>query len=330
MTWINSDDRLASDSMQTALSAHLGTGYEVITGLASVILDSGVKAWTSPYRPAARENIRRGLHDGRTLRYIMQEGTFWTPALWHKCGGLDVSLRLAGDWDLWRRFAEHTDWLGVMVVLAYHRRHASQLSHDKEKYWAEVDRVRVASGIEDCLPDTGATGNKSWINVSTNRWEILKEPAGVYSSKEKDKAAEGWQVRFSALGYPVESVIGLSHTEAWGRWSDANLYDRVILKLSLELPASFELSFTAAAYCGRDGFLEVAVVVGDTQEIVRLGPNPEDFTVVFKEARPSRFITFIPKNPDSRSEIKAGGDSRRLGIGFRTLVFRAAELSPGH
>jgi|GEM_PF-3344093 len=346
MTWINSDDRLASDSMQTVLCAHLATGYEAITGLPSIILDSGVKAWTSPYRPVARENIRAGLHDGRTLRFIMQEGTYWTPALWRKSGGLNGSLRLAGDWDLWRRFAEHADWLGLMAVLAYHRRHASQLSHDMEKYWAEVDRVKVDSRIENCLPDAGATGNKCWFNSNTNVWEILQEPAGVYSSKEKQKdqaaggpvkisslaeeAAAGWQVRFSLLGYPIADVIGLSYTETWGRWSDANLYDRVILKLSVELPSSFELSFTAAAYCGKETFLEVAVVVGDTQQVVRLGWKPELYTVVFKDARPSRFITFIPKNPVSPSEIKPGGDTRKIGIGFRSLGFRPVGPPPVH
>ncbi len=327
MTWINSDDKLASGSFQTALSAHLETGFEVITGLASVIIESGVKAWTLPYSPVARENIRRGHHDGRSLRFIMQEGTYWTPALWNKCGGLDGSLLLAGDWDLWRRLAEHADWLGVMVVLAYHRRHASQLSNDRERYWAELDRVAAACGLDGGSPDPAASGNKGWIEIDSGRWEIRKQPAGIYSTRDKEKAAAAWEVRFSALGYPVERTIGLSHGEHWGRWSDANLYDRVIITLSLQLPASFELSFLAAGYCGKEKFPEVGVLVGGQEQVVRLTQLPALHTLVFETVEPSRFITFIPKNPVSPSELKPGGDTRKLGIGLRTLRFRAIGTS---
>jgi Glycosyl transferase family 2 len=323
MTWINSDDRLAAGSFQTAISAHKETGFEAITGLASVMIDSGVKAWNLPYHPVARENIRKGLHDGRSLRFIMQEGTYWTLALWHKCGGLDASLKLAGDWDLWRRLAEHADWLGLNVVLAHHRRHASQLSNSLDRYWEELDQVAAAAGLGNCSPNPAATGNKGWIDIVTNRWEIQKQAAGIYSTKDKEKAALGWEVKFSELGYPIERIIGLSHTEHWGRWSDANLYDRVIITLSLVLPASLELSFMAAGYCGREKFTEVGVLVGGQEKIVRLTSTPELHTVVFNDVMPSPFITFIPKNPVSPSTIKPGGDSRKLGIGLRTLKFRA-------
>ncbi len=319
MTWINSDDRLAYGSFQTALSAHLDTGFEVITGLPSVIIESGVKAWTSPYRPVARENIRRGLHDGRALRFIMQEGTYWTPALWQKCGGLDGSLKLAGDWDLWRRIAEHADWLGVKVVLAYHRRHSLQLSNDLDKYWAEVDRVTAACGLDNCSPNLGAIGNQAWIDIDTNRWEIQKQPTGI----DKDEAAAGWEVRFSEMGYPIERIIGLSHTEHWGRWSDANLYDRVIITLSLPLAASFELSFLAGGYCGKEKFLDVGVLAGGQEQVVRLTPTPLLHTLIFEAVKPSPFITFIPKNPVSPSATKPGGDTRKLGIALRTLTYRA-------
>lgn len=325
MTWINSDDKLASGSVQTALSAHLETGYEIITGLASHITESGAKACTMPPNPLARENVRKGLHDGRTLRFVMQEGTYWTPAIWQKSGGLDASLRLAGDWDLWRRFAEHAEWLGVMTALAYHRRHAQQLSHDHDKYWAEVDRVMAAEGMGDCLPDDTAFGNIGHIDTKTNQWHIRKQKVGTYLPKYAQNA---WEVKFSSLDYPVENVIGLSNAEHWGRWSDANLYDRVILTLSFELPTSFELSFKAAGYGSNETFQEVIVVVGDSEQVVRLEKNPELHTLVFAGVKPSRFITFIPKNPVSPAGLRPDGDTRKLAIAFHSLGFRAVEPSP--
>jgi hypothetical protein len=63
------------------------------------------------------------------LEMIQQESTFWRRSLWEKAGGkLDTSLKLAGDFELWARFYQHSDLVGVRTILSGFRRHGAQLS----------------------------------------------------------------------------------------------------------------------------------------------------------------------------------------------------------
>ena len=94
--------------------------------------------------------LQAGLHDGRTLCFVMQEGTFWRAALWQQTGGFRTSLRQAGDWDLWRRFAAHAPYVTTDAVLAAHRRREAQLTADMGAYYREVDDVisREAAALQ--------------------------------------------------------------------------------------------------------------------------------------------------------------------------------------
>jgi glycosyltransferase involved in cell wall biosynthesis len=60
--------------------------------------------------------------------WIQQESTFWRRSLWEKAGGLDPSLRHAGDFDLWCRFFKLAEPVGVAAPLAAFRRHGDQIS----------------------------------------------------------------------------------------------------------------------------------------------------------------------------------------------------------
>ncbi len=60
--------------------------------------------------------------------WIQQESTFWRRSLWEKVGGLDASLRLAGDFDLWCRFFKLADLVAVATPLAAFRRHGDQIT----------------------------------------------------------------------------------------------------------------------------------------------------------------------------------------------------------
>lgn len=143
MTWINSDDRFMPYAFHT-VAEYLNAQPEDhwVTGMPCLIREDGciadIRLEDCGY---ARARLARGQYDGRTLPFVMQEGTFWTAGLWRRVGGLDTSLRLAGDWDLWRRMAVHSRLVNLRAVLAYHRRRPGQLSSDMTKYWAEVDAL---------------------------------------------------------------------------------------------------------------------------------------------------------------------------------------------
>ena len=143
MTWINSDDKFATGAIQT-VSSFLNNAEksEWVTGLPCLILSDGtiVDVRDSPCA-FARIYLRQGRYDGRTLPFLQQEGTFWRASLWQKTGGLNAQLRLAGDWDLWRRFAEYNQLITMRAVLGFHRRLQGQLSEDRDGYYREIDQI---------------------------------------------------------------------------------------------------------------------------------------------------------------------------------------------
>jgi hypothetical protein len=93
-----------------------------------------------PIIPFPRQAIAAGIVDGRFVTSrIEQEATFWRPRLWQEAGGVDPNFRLAGDFDLWRRFARHTDLVVVDRILGCFRKRAGQLSEDMDRHRAEID-----------------------------------------------------------------------------------------------------------------------------------------------------------------------------------------------
>lgn len=103
-----------------------------------------------------RKHIAKGWHREGVLGCIQQESCFWRKELWDKVGGLDTSMRLAGDFDLWVRFAEYSELTTIALPLAAFYIRNDSLSREetsKKKYLAEVNTVcqRVNSGYPSVL-----------------------------------------------------------------------------------------------------------------------------------------------------------------------------------
>ncbi|WP_051003774.1 glycosyltransferase [Sphingobium sp. SYK-6] len=142
MGWINADDRIAQGGLATGLSiCRAMPEVRLFGGRVALINQHGYNLGINLPISYSRPCMAAGLYDGRSLPFVMQEGTFWRADLWHQCGGLDDRLKLAGDWDLWRRFAEYTEYFSADTVLGFHRRRPGQLSGQMDKYYAEVDMV---------------------------------------------------------------------------------------------------------------------------------------------------------------------------------------------
>lgn len=141
LTWINADDNLLPNALQTA-SDYLAKNpqTEWITGMSSIMAASGTLAntWEIP-KGFSQTALVAGEYDGRELPFVQQEGTFFRHSLWAIAGGVSQNFRLAGDWDLWRRFAVHAELIKLHCVLAVHRRHSGQLSDDMFSYYKEID-----------------------------------------------------------------------------------------------------------------------------------------------------------------------------------------------
>jgi glycosyltransferase involved in cell wall biosynthesis len=147
MTWLNSDDMFALNSLWAvgSIFSELGDMVHWITGIPAM-WDRDDNLGLLLTRPKLnRRLLRLGSYDGLTLNFIQQEGTFWSRELWERSGGyVDTSFAFAADFQLWCRLAEHAQLYGASVVLAGSRRHSEQRTVPV-KYTAEMGAYRSSA-----------------------------------------------------------------------------------------------------------------------------------------------------------------------------------------
>lgn len=176
MTWLNADDLLATNALRTACAYFKEhPEFNWITGMGALMNEEGaaVRVFSSPINGFPQQSLAAGLHDGRTFQYVQQEGTFWRRPLWTKTGGLSRALKLAGDWDLWRRFALQTPLLKIQTVLALHRRRAGQLSENPSHYYAELDALPAMDSDAKALDPLGFS---ALYDLETAHWTAVQLP----------------------------------------------------------------------------------------------------------------------------------------------------------
>jgi len=139
MTYLNTDDVLnerafaiidkIKENKKISWIIHYPQLFDEVNNL--------MRKWETVY---PREIIEMGLCDSFHWPTIQQEGSFWKKKLWTEAGGLNSKLRLAGDWDLWRRFAEKNDLYHFDYPIALFRKRAIQLSSENEgkPYYSEI------------------------------------------------------------------------------------------------------------------------------------------------------------------------------------------------
>lgn len=155
MGWLNADDVHLPGTLRTvgAVFARFPQ-LEWLTTHTPVAIDGGGSIIKINHHAAFTS---RGflcgehfLHAGWPAEcFLQQEGTFWRRSLWDRVGGaVDQSYRLAGDFDLWCRFARETELVSIDVPLGAFRYHASQAtSVDLGKYLDEAKRAFAANGM---------------------------------------------------------------------------------------------------------------------------------------------------------------------------------------
>jgi hypothetical protein len=202
--WLNCDDLLMPGAIQFACH-RMDEFPEVswLTGRPCEADASGVMRRIHAPIAFNQELLGAGLHDGRHLPFVMQEGSFWRGWLWERAGGLRPDLRLAGDFDLWRRLAQHAPLYSTETVLAVHRRHAAQLSAALSGYEDEIDAA--------CLtPAEQATRDRLWAGYG--QWTRGERPGATYTGPVIvfDPAAEKWGLEDRRLPGPPAPLLFVS------------------------------------------------------------------------------------------------------------------------
>lgn len=152
LAWINADDRYMPSSF--AVIAYIferWANIDWVTGRISIVTEAGFQKHLSA-RLFPRKAIRAGVFDLRHFPKlaIAQDSTFWRRRLWEASGGVNISLKLIGDYDLWRRFAEHADLATVDATLSSFRERPGQLSQGLSAYHAEMDECLTEQEKATC------------------------------------------------------------------------------------------------------------------------------------------------------------------------------------
>ena len=143
LCWLNSDDYyfpLAIENVVETFNAFDDiewlTGRKVVINHNDQIIKIGCfKSFNSAF-------IKKGFYRGDAFGFITQETTFWKRSLLDKAGYLREDLRVASDFELWTRFAEHTKLYSLNTILAAFRSHEGQLSSDIQRYNDECDSIK--------------------------------------------------------------------------------------------------------------------------------------------------------------------------------------------
>lgn len=140
--WINSDDKYFSWTLQTVASVF--SSFATLDWLISLrpghIDYTGQLALIGELHIVNRESFFNAwnIPNGK-IGCIQQESSFWKSDLYKKVNGLDTSLRLAGDFDLWAKFMRETEPCGINLPLAQFRKTPNQLSSNLGAYMKEVN-----------------------------------------------------------------------------------------------------------------------------------------------------------------------------------------------
>lgn len=233
LTWINSDDCLAQGALVTVAGVFRDVpDCEFLSGRTALLNEEGAVVMLGTATPYARDALAEGLHDGRTLPFIMQEGTFYSGRLWNAVGGVDPAFRLAGDWDLWRRMARVARHCVVDSVTGYHRRRAGQLSGDIAAYHREIDTAPVLPAATDL----GSLGTFIMYDVATARWvETAFDPAAVATPKLlRDSRSEASVICRPVIGFAAPEGPYPQYQLPGGiRWIDGHYAE-----IAMQVPAS--------------------------------------------------------------------------------------------
>lgn len=143
--WINSDDIYYEDAFKNVLNAfQANKEVDWIIGVSNTIDESSNILIKGNLRFYNREWIQKGYY-GAITAFISQESVFFRKSLWNKIRKINTELKLAGDYWLWREFAQHAHLYSLDYLTSAFRKRRGQLSSDFDEYLREA---KLTSGVD--------------------------------------------------------------------------------------------------------------------------------------------------------------------------------------
>lgn len=145
ISWINADDLIAPGAFALLREIDIQLASDSIswiTGSTSIAWNGLTVGWGE--RPVCSKIIAAGLCDGHHWSFIQQEGTFFRQWLWEASSSASPfdGFKLAGDWNLWRIFAERADIYQIPWATGTFCRREGQLSQKhRDAYMQEIANI---------------------------------------------------------------------------------------------------------------------------------------------------------------------------------------------
>jgi phosphoglycerol transferase len=196
----------------------------------------------------------------------------------------------------------------------------TQFHVDNRKIWQHMAPQHTAIDLKDMPPETGwlltlgdyPTPAGAEVRVRTPEFSIIELNTQMPAN---------FAMEFSSPDNKfLESVVGLSGVEPWGRWSDRA---DVELHFKNPLPRHFALGLLAEAY-GPNANEDVAVTIGSETHMVTFQKAKQQVQLDFKTDGTQRVVKIHVPKPTSPQSLGNGEDTRTLGIGFSRMTITSA------
>ncbi len=147
-SWINSDDKYLQNAF-SVISNTFSTYSSIkwIKGKTVFVNEDNQSNSISPCYIFNQKWMQRGIY-GRYAYFVNQDSVFWRKDLWLKAGPIAKNLKLAGDYDLWIKFATHEELWSINYEVSSFMSRDGQLSkkHEKE-YRREQQEIKPPKGL---------------------------------------------------------------------------------------------------------------------------------------------------------------------------------------
>lgn len=162
LCWINAGDVFLPGAVGNVVDVFSAVPeVKWITGRQCVAEDVKIRRMADTAVLVSDFEIKLGLCNGGAAGHLQQEGMFWSEELWAQAGPLDLSFNLAGDFELWTRFARVAPLYRLRIPLAafsYHHTNRSIVGFDdyRREVRTAIDRfpprIRLLHKLFSLLP----------------------------------------------------------------------------------------------------------------------------------------------------------------------------------
>lgn len=274
------------------------------------------------------------IFDGFDIEPVFSESSIGEPIFWFSSGGLNCA---------------HKEVLipkdKSIKFMTYGKYNPLSFPHSGlEKFITQI--------INECTPHTvkskqiiSINSRGNWINdpsttsvelssrvlnsLSINNQFVLLYELKLNFDSHLYEATLGEGIDFSRPSYPsfMKYVSGISQREGWGRWTDANQGEHVLLGFNSPLPKRFSLELEAIPFEKNIGKI-THIRVGDQIKAIIVDGKSKTFRLDFENMGSSDVIEITAPSASKKIAKDAGADPRRIGVGLIRLKIKDLDKLP--